>query len=108
MRLIAFLLLITAAFAQPRPRMGEYALILADPPLAQIAPTRDGLTSRASLDHSRKLRAAQRTVLADLARRRIAVRQTSTLLVNAIFVDAAHASAPTLAAIPRVQRIQFL
>ena len=108
MRIAAILLLAAAAFAQPRPRQGEYALVLTGPPVAQVVQSRAALQSQAALAHRSKLAAAQRGVLAELARRGVTVHRTSSLLTNAIYVDAAHADPAALAAIPGVARVQFL
>ena len=107
-RFVALLLLVPAAFSQPRPRMGEYALILQDPPVAQVVQSRAAMQSQAALAQRRKVETAQRAVLSELARRGVAVHRASSLLVNAIYVDAAHADPAALAAIHGVVRVQFL
>ncbi|MBS1857988.1 MAG: S8 family serine peptidase [Acidobacteria bacterium] len=107
-RTAALLLLVPAAFAQPRPRTGEYALILRDASVAQAVSSREALHSSAALAQRRKVEAAQRAVLAELARRHVAVHGTFSLLANAIYVDAANADPAALAAIPGVRHVEFL
>ena len=107
-RIAALLLLVPAAFAQPRTRTGEYALILQDPPVAQVAQSRQTLQSQASQAHRAKVELAQRTVLSELARQKVVVHRALTTLANAIYVDAAKADPAALAAIPGVRRVQFL
>jgi minor extracellular serine protease Vpr len=104
----ALLLLVPAVFAQSRPRTGEYALVLQDPPVAQVAQSRAALQGQAALAHRAKVETAQRTVLAELARRKIAVHRSTSLLANAIYVDASSSDPAALAAIPGVRRVQFL
>src|SRR5258705_6911053 len=100
------ILLAIAAGAQPRARMGEYALILEDAPVAQMSHSREALKSPQSLAHQKKIESAQRNVLAELAKRKIAVRHAASLLVNTIYIDAAKVDATALAAIPGVKRVQ--
>jgi minor extracellular serine protease Vpr len=107
-RIAIFLLLSVAAFAQSRPRAGEYALILEDPPVAQKAQSRGALTSREAVAHRQRVETAQGSVLKELAARKIAVRRSASLLVNAIYVEADRATALSLASIPGVKRVQFL
>src|SRR5262249_49393171 len=107
-RLSAFLLLLPAAFAQPRTRTGEYALILADAPVAQIAHTRAGLSGAPATAHRRKVELAQDRVMLELDRRNVKVHRASSLLVNAVWVEAAGTNAADLASIPGVRRVQYL
>src|ERR1019366_7311187 len=88
-RISVLLLLVTAAFAQSRSRLAEFALVLEDPPVAQKAQSRVALQSNAALAHLQKIRGAQRRVLSELARRKVRVASTSQILVNAIFVRVA-------------------
>src|SRR5258708_39653800 len=97
-QIAALLLLVPVVFAQPRPRAGEYALILQDPPVAQVAQSRAALQSQTALAHRSKVDTAQRSVLSELARRKIAVHRATSLLANAIYVDAASADPTALAA----------
>src|SRR6266568_1491814 len=95
-RISVLLLLVTAAFAQTRSRLAEYALVLEDPPVAQKAQSRVALQSAAALAHLQKVRGAQRSVLAELAARKVRVTATSQILVNAIFVRVTPEQAPSL------------
>ena len=72
-RISILLLLVTAAFAQTRSRLAEYALVLEDPPVAQKAQSRAALQSAEAQAHLQKVRGAQRSVLAELAARKVRV-----------------------------------
>jgi uncharacterized protein (TIGR03437 family) len=85
--------------------MAEYALLLADAPVAQGSQSRLALRSAAVEARVQSLRAAQGGVLAELARRKVAVRGTSQVLVNAIFVTATRDTAAQLLAIPGVVHV---
>lgn len=106
-RELVVLLLATAAFAQTRSRLAEYALVLEDPPVAQKAQSRIALQDSAAQSHLQKVRVAQRSVLAELAARKVHVTATSQILVNAIFVRVAPEQAASLKAIPGVKWIQY-
>src|SRR5664279_4589610 len=99
-RIFVLLLLVAAAFAQTRSRLAEYALVLEDPPVAQKAQSRVALQSAEAQAHLRKIRGAQRLVLAELAARKVRVSSTSQTLVNAIFVRIPPEQAGALKAIP--------
>jgi len=107
-RVSVLLLLVTAAFAQTRSRLAEYALVLEDPPVAQKAQSRVALQSSAALAHLQKIRGAQSRVLSELARRKVRVASTAQILVNAIFVRIAPDGAAALKGIPGVKWIQYL
>jgi uncharacterized protein (TIGR03437 family) len=107
-RAFVLLLLVTAAFAQTRSRLAEFALVLEDPSVAQKAQSRVALKSSAAQAHLQKIRGAQSRVLAELARRKVRVAFTSQILVNAIFVRAAPDGAAALKSIPGVKWIQYL
>src|SRR5215467_13695494 len=96
---VVLILCMASAFAQPRARMGEYALILQDPPVAQVASGRQDLTSSLALAHRSKLETAHRGVLAELARRKLTVHRSSQLLINAIYIDAANVAESSLTSI---------
>ena len=106
-RIFVLLLLVTAAFAQPRSRLAEYALVLEDPPVAQKAQSRVALQSAEAQAHLRKIRGAQSLVLAELAARKVRVSATSQVMVNAIFVRIAPEQAAALKNIPGVKWIQY-
>src|ERR1019366_4652740 len=107
-RTSVLLLLVTAAFAQTRRPMAEYALVLEDPPVAQKAQSRVALQSPAALAHLQKIRGAQGRVLAELARRNVRVASTAQILVNAIFVRIAPPDTAALKNIPGVKWVQYL
>jgi uncharacterized protein (TIGR03437 family) len=106
-RVSVLLLLVTAAFAQTRSRLAEYALVLEDPPVAQKAQSRVALQSAEAQAHLRKIRRAQSLVLAELAARKVRVSATSQVLVNAIFVRIAPEQTSALKNIPGVKWIQY-
>src|ERR1017187_1244942 len=106
-RVSVLLLLVTAAFAQTRSRLAEYALVLEDPPVAQKAQSRVALQSNEAQAHLQKVRGAQRLVLAELAAREVRVSSTSQILVNAIFVRVVPGQAAALQNIPGVKWIQY-
>src|ERR1035437_4779972 len=85
-RVSVLFLLVTAAFAQTRSRLAEYALVLEDPPVAQKIQPRVALQSTEAQAHLQKIRGVQSRVLAELAARKVRVSATSQVLVNAIFV----------------------
>src|ERR1035437_5717195 len=107
-RISVLLLLVTAAYAQTRSRLAEYALILEDPPVAQKAQSRMALQSSVAQAHLQKVRGAQSRVLAELAARKVRVSSTSQILVNPIFVRIAPEQASALKNIPGVKWIQYL
>ena len=107
-RIAALLLLVSAAFSQPRTRQGEYALILQDPPVAQMVQSRAALQGQAAAAHRVKLETVQRRVRLELSRRGVVVHRATSLLANAVYVDAANQDAAELASIPGVLRVQFL
>src|ERR1035441_4441501 len=106
-RVSVLLLLVTAAFAQTRSRLAEYALVLEDPPVAQKAQSRVALQSNEAQAHLQKVRGAQRLVLAEPAAREVRVSSTSQILVNAIFVRVVPGQAAALQNIPGVKWIQY-
>src|SRR5215831_5590981 len=105
---VVLILCVASALAQPRARMGEYALILQDPPVAEVASGRQDLTSSLALAHRSRLEATQRGVRAELARRKLTMHRSSQLLVNAVYIDAANVAAASLTSIPGVKRLQYL
>ena len=106
-RIFVLLLLVTAAFAQTRSRLAEYALVLEDPPVAQKAQSRVALQSAEAQAHLQKIRGAQSRVMAELAARKVRVASTSQILVNAIFVRIAPQDTASLKNIPGVKWIQY-
>jgi minor extracellular serine protease Vpr len=106
-RISVLLLLVTAAFAQTRSRLAEYALVLEDPPVAQKVQSRVALQSSQAQAHLQKVRGAQRLVLAELAARKVRVAYASQILVNAIFVRVPLRETAVLKNIPGVKWIQY-
>ena len=95
------LLLLCGVLEAQNARLGEYALILSDPPIARHLPAR---RSAAVQD----LRAAQHRVTDELTQRKIEITGASRMLVNAVFVRAAEARVAELRAIPGVARVEYL
>src|SRR4051812_39661533 len=102
------LLLTAAAFSQTHGRLADYALVLEDPPVAQKIQSRAALKSAEAQAHLTRVRGAQRSVLAELGRRKVTVSSTSQMLVNAVFVRVAPEDAASLGSIPGVKWIQHL
>jgi len=88
--------------------MNEYALVLADPPVARATHSRAELNGAEARARGQAIRAAQSGVLAELARRHVAVLGASQVLANAVFVRAGRPAAEALRAIPGVARVQYL
>src|ERR1019366_422433 len=107
-RVSVLFLLVTAAFAQTRSRLAEYAVVREDPPVAQKVQSREALQGAEAQAHLQKVRGAQSRVLAELAARKVRVSSTSQILVNAIFVRSAPEQAAALKNIPGVKWIQYL
>ena len=63
-RVLLTLLLAFAAFGQTRSRLGEYALVLEDAPVARKVQSRMALRSSEAQAHTRKIRDAQSGVIA--------------------------------------------
>ncbi len=85
----------------------EYAIVLADPPLAEQAASRKDLQARASTDRMAKIRNAQRLVKDELALRHIPVTGAVQTLVNAVFVRATAETAQELRSLPGVARVVY-
>jgi len=103
----ALLLSAVLSFGQSR-RPGEYALILADPPVAQTTHSRAELSGVEAQARQRAIGAAQSGVLAELQRRHVPVSGAAQILANAVFVKADRETALALGAIPGVARVQYL
>lgn len=89
-------LLLCEVLAAQNTRLGEYALILSDPPLAH----------RPSSRYS--LRAAQQRITDELARKKIEITGSSRMLVNAVFVRTTEVRLPELRAISGITRVEYL
>src|SRR5260370_4961932 len=107
-RVTILLLLVTAAFAQTSSRLAEYALVLEDPPVAQKAQSSACVQRGDALGDLEKVRGAQRSVLAELAARKVRVSSTSQILVNAVFVRVTPDQVAALQHITGVKWIQYL
>ncbi|MBZ5619542.1 MAG: S8 family serine peptidase [Acidobacteriia bacterium] len=99
--LVLFLVVFTA-FAQTRSRLADYALILADPPVAQKTHSRVALRGPEAQADLQRIRNAQGGVLAELQRRKVQVTGAGQILVNAVFVTASRETAAQLRDIPGV------
>jgi uncharacterized protein (TIGR03437 family) len=109
MKRIAIALLAAVALpGQTGGRLGEYALVLDDVPIAQKIHSRAALRTEAAQAHLTKIRSAQAAVVGELGQRKIAVTATAQLLVNAVFVRATPEAAAGLKSIPGVKRVQYL
>jgi uncharacterized protein (TIGR03437 family) len=95
------------SFGQSR-RPDEYALVLADPPVAQMSHSRAELSGAAAQARLGAIRTAQSGVLAELRRRKVPVAAAVQILTNAIFVRTDRETALGLRAIPGVVRVQYL
>jgi len=100
--------LLFTASTHSRDRTGEYALILAEPPVAQNTRSRVELFSAAARAQRDRLRSAQAAVLAELAQRKVRVTSAAQLLVNAVFVNATWETAAKLRAIPGVAHVVYM
>jgi uncharacterized protein (TIGR03437 family) len=108
-RAAAILLVLgSLSFSQPRNHVGEYALILQDPPVAQRSHSRAELLGAAAKTQAAKIRSAQNAVVAELQRRGVRAGRTSQILANAVFVHTDEKTAGGLAGIPGVARVQYL
>src|ERR1035441_7899481 len=108
MRLTPFVLLASAAFGQAPNRLVDYALVLDDPPVARKVASRAALHSAAAQAHLQRIRIAQSSVLAELARRHVKVISTAQTLLNAVFVTATREEAAHLVGMPGVVRVVHL
>ncbi len=105
--LLAFVASALLSFGQSR-RPDEYALILADPPVARTSHSRAELSGVEAQSRLLTVRAAQGRILPELSRRHVAVSGAAQILVNAVFVTTDRATALALRAIPGVARVQYL
>jgi uncharacterized protein (TIGR03437 family) len=95
------------SFGQSR-RPDEYALILADPPVAQMSHSRAELSGVEAQARLQTIRDAQGSVLAELRRRHVQVAAAVQILTNAIFVRTDRQTALGLRDVPGVARVQYL
>ena len=99
------------AFLIPLPlaaQRGEYALVLAEPPLARQLSSRQQLRTAEARVPLARIQAAQGSLQAALAERGIRVTGSAQVLVNAVFVRASREQAEALRSLPGVARIEYL
>ncbi len=96
------------SFVHSRSRIGEYALILKDQPIAHEIHSRAELSNAAARQQMQKIRLAQSNVLAELKRRKIPVQWSGQILANAIYVRTTAEAAAQLSSIPGVAHVQYL
>ncbi len=108
MKSAALILVAFTALGQTPSRLVDYALVLEDMPVARKAQSRTALQSAEAQAHLQKIRTAQSSVLAELARRKVPVRSSTQILVNAVFVRATRETAAQLKDIPGVVYVQYL
>ncbi len=99
------ILLVSAVFGQTRSRLVDYVLVLEDQPVARKVQSRAALHSAAALAHLQRIRNAQSSLLAELARRQVKVAGTAQTLLNAVFVTTTREEAAQLAGLPGVVRV---
>ena len=99
---LALSLLVFTAFSQTRGRLADYALILADEPVAQTTHSRLALEGPQAQQQRQRIRNAQSGVRAELKRRKVRVTGAGQILVNAVFVSASREAAAQLRDIPGV------
>src|SRR5260370_40936704 len=104
----ALIVLALRAFGKTPGRLVDYALVREDPPVARKAQSRMALQGAEAQAQLQKIRRAQSSVLAELARRKVPVRSSTQVLVNAVFVSATPQTAAQLKDIPGVLRVQYL
>ncbi len=105
-----FVLLVIGAlsFVHSRSQVGEYAIILQDPPVAQKIQSRTELHSAAAQLQLTRVRGAQSSVVAELKRRKVAVQWAGQILANVIYVKTTHDTALQLRSIPGVVHVVYL
>ncbi|HKW96822.1 MAG TPA: S8 family serine peptidase [Bryobacteraceae bacterium] len=90
------------------PQLHDYALILADPPLARQVGTRAELHTAMAAEPDLRIQAAQRSVTDDLVRRNVRVTGSARVLLNAVFVRTTSDRVKDLRSIPGVTRVVYL
>jgi uncharacterized protein (TIGR03437 family) len=91
-------------FAQLVPN--RYTLLLDDPPVAERFAGRAEMLSASGAAYRAQLEARQRTLMADLASRKIQVNGSTTTLINAIFVTAPASRVTEMQGIPGVAGVR--
>jgi subtilisin family serine protease len=88
--------------------LDEYALVLQDAPVAEKVSSRVMLRSAAAESHRARVAAAQRTLAAELSKRKLQVSGAVQLVANAVFVRVPPERAAELRSLPGVLRVQYL
>lgn len=104
-RVLVVLALAIAAFAQTRSRLGEYALILDDQPVARKIQSRMALSSNQAHAQFQKIQQAQSAVMAELRGRKIRVTGSTQVLLNAVLVAASREDVAQLRQITGVKYV---
>ena len=109
MRCRAFLLavsvLLVSFVASGQRRPNHYALILADPPVAQVVTSRAGLQSAVAVARRTRIAAAQATLRRELRRQSFHITGSVSSVLNAVFVAASPDREPQLSALPGVKSV---
>lgn len=106
--LFVLLALGTLSFVHARSHVGEYALILPDPAVAQTSHSRAELVSSAARQQRQRIRTAQSSVLAELKKRKVEVEWAGQILANVIYVRTTPEVADQLTHISGVARVMYL
>jgi minor extracellular serine protease Vpr len=99
-RVSSLFLWIVPGFAQLAPN--RYTLLLEDPPVAERFAKREEMQTATAAAYRAQIEAKQRTVMSELASRKIQVTGASSTLINAIFVAAPASRVSEMLAIPGV------
>src|SRR5713226_7306776 len=103
------ILLLAALFAlelSAATRTDRYALILADPPLAALAGSREQLESVAMAQPRARIETVQASLKAELDRRNVLTIGSTKVVLNAIYVIAPESELPALRSLPGVLRVE--
>jgi len=87
-------------------RTDRYALILADPPLAELAGSREQLESEAMAQPRARIESIQTSLKAELERRNVPTIGSTKVVLNAIYVIASESELPALRSLPGVVRVE--
>ena len=101
-------LLVCAQFALWGQGTREYAVVLADPPLAREMTSRGDLHSPAVAESGARLQRSQDNFRRLIRARNIRVHGAAHTLVNAVFIRATEAEAEALRGLPGVSRVEYL
>jgi minor extracellular serine protease Vpr len=84
----------------------RYALILADPPLAALAVSREQLDSEAMAQPRARIERIQTDLKAELGHRNLTVIGSTKIVLNAIYLIAPESELPALRSLPGVVRVE--